>query len=534
MFTLLNPTALLALTGLLVPVTIHLWNRRLGREVAVGSLRWLAAGANRRLRNLKLEQLWLLLLRAALVAVLAVAAAGPVWRQPLPASKGVVLLSPEALRLPALAALRPGIDSLRRRGYALRWLAQDFPRVPGTQWRVGGAADSVPVAGSAGFAWARVQQAAGVFPGQPLYVVTTAALHDFQGNHVPPSAVTWQLLPDTATSSWLQAATIWGKRGDSLRLMAGSSKATQTTFRTETIGYRNEDHEQFRVANLPALRLDTLVDGSRTFALVPARPGTGPTIPIDCGTPPQVIQIYASPIYARDAHYLEAALRAAAMGLLNPPLLRRVQTRPAHLAHWTFWLSEEPLPPGWEESGSQVWREAAGPGVADTARLATAVGTAVAVFRRGSSGPAPGSETLWADGQGRAILSRQALGRGALYQLHTRLDPTWSQLADDPELPARLLALLQPEATDDAAATLFRPRNPALEQRLSRLDQRALDPAQLTTAARLQPTAAPNSTGEQRTTDLRPWLVLMAGLLFLLERLLARHRETWAVTSITS
>jgi hypothetical protein len=63
LFTLLTPSALLALLGILVPVAIHLWNRRPGREVAVGSLRWLTAGANRRLRNLKPEQLWLLLLR---------------------------------------------------------------------------------------------------------------------------------------------------------------------------------------------------------------------------------------------------------------------------------------------------------------------------------------------------------------------------------------------------------------------------------------------------------------------------------------
>ena len=104
MFSLLNPTALLTLTGLLVPVAIHLWNRRPGREVAVGSLRWLAAGANRRLRNLKPEQLWLLLLRAALLAVLAVAVAEPVWRQRQPTSQGQVLLSPEV----------PGTQLLRR------------------------------------------------------------------------------------------------------------------------------------------------------------------------------------------------------------------------------------------------------------------------------------------------------------------------------------------------------------------------------------------------------------------------------------
>jgi hypothetical protein len=135
LFALLHPAALLALTGLLVPVAIHLWNRRPAREVAVGSLRWLAAGANRRLRNLKLEQLWLLLLRAALLAVLAVAVAGPVWRTARPISRGVVLLSAEAARLPTLAGIKLTIDSLRRKGYALRWLSAGFPRVPGAAWR---------------------------------------------------------------------------------------------------------------------------------------------------------------------------------------------------------------------------------------------------------------------------------------------------------------------------------------------------------------------------------------------------------------
>ncbi len=119
-----NLSALLALLALLVPLAIHLWNRRPGREVAVGSLRWLAAGANRRLRNLRLEQVGLLLLRAALLAVLALAVAGLAWRQPLPASRGQVLVSPALAGTGTLAAVRPTLDSLRRRGYGppvARW-----------------------------------------------------------------------------------------------------------------------------------------------------------------------------------------------------------------------------------------------------------------------------------------------------------------------------------------------------------------------------------------------------------------------------
>jgi hypothetical protein len=541
LFTLLNPAALLALAGLLVPVAIHLWNRRPGREVAVGSLRWLVAGANRRLRNLKLEQLWLLLLRAALLAVLAVAVAGPVWRTALPTSRGVVLLSAESAGLPALAGLKLTIDSLRRKGYALRWLAAGFPRVTGGAWQqmkagqAGTTADSVAALAatqpwSQEFAWARVQQARAIFPGQPLFVVTSAALRNFQGSHATlPGAVTWQALPDTIASSWLQAATIRGKRGDSLRLVVGRSTASQTTFRTETIVNHNALHEQFRVRGLPPLRLDTLAGGGRTFMLIPARPGSAPATPIACGAPPQVIEIYATPDYAADARYLEAALRAASTGLLNPPVLRRTAKRPDHPADWTFWLSDEPLPKNWsQKSGrrNRIWRQAIGAGEADTAQFATteAQGVPVTIFRRGRAMPSTG-QPVWVDSRGRAVLSRQTGAAGTLYQLHTRLNPTWSTLADDPQLPARLLQLLQPEPMDEAPATAT-----ALDEQLARYDQRQFDPSQLVTkpetALPHSGRASQNAPATFRKTDLRPWLVLLAGLLLLAERLLARRRET--------
>ena len=541
MFTLLHPAALLALLGLLVPVAIHLWNRRPGREVAVGSLRWLAAGANRRLRNLQLEQLWLLLLRAALLAVLAVAVAGPVWRTALPASRGVVLLSAEAAGLPALAGLKPIIDSLRRKGYALRWLAAGFPRVPGGAWRklstaqAGTTADFVAAAATARpqpqeFAWARVRQAAATFPGQPLVVVTSAALRNFGGSHAPlPPAVRWQALPDTATSAWLASA---AQAGDSLSLLVGRSRETQTTYRHEKIS-KPHSGQQLQVPGLPPLRLRLNPRGGTGFVLTTSSaPASEAGIGFEVA--PLDVAVYASPDYAADARYLEAALRAAGTALAIPPRVRRLRTRPTNLkADWTFWLSAEPLPQNWQEGarkdGQCLWREATGPGVADTAQFAaTEAGAAsVTVFRRGSSAVPGGSETVWADGRGRAILSRRGLGRGSAYQLHTRLNPAWSELADDPQLPARLLELLQPEPPDN--------RSPVPSQ-FARLeathDQRALAPAQLAfgpgAPAGLASAPGPKDPAPRslRTTDLRPWLVLLAGLLLLFERLLAARRES--------
>ncbi|UOE33558.1 BatA domain-containing protein [Hymenobacter monticola] len=525
---MLNPAALLALTGLLVPVAIHLWNRRPGREVAVGSLRWLAAGANRRLRHLKLEQLWLLLLRAALLGLLAVAVAGPVWRQPQPAGRGQVLLSPEVLTSPALLALRPRIDSLRRRGYGLRWLTAGFPKISGAVWRDGGAGlpDSARLlsagAPAAGFGWAWVQQAAEAFAGQPLYVLTPAALHSLQGPHpVLRPGIAWQALPGAATTTWLQEA---NEHGDSLRLLIGKSTEAQTVFFRQATPKPQRPDQELQVAGVAPLRWQPGRSGRPTLASTSpdAQPGSPTRV-----APPLTVAIHAAPAFALDARYLRAGIRAAAVGLASAPVVAFTTTPPAPNAQWLFWLSDEPLPRAWREAvrrGAQLWQEAAGPGVADDARLvpATPAEAPATLFRR-SSGAAPaGDEAVWVDGQGRAVLSRRRLGAGAIYQLHTRLHPAWSNLADNPALPARLLALLHPAPADALVSTID-------SQALATYDQRAIDPWQLLARSPGAAAANVNLTKTAPTnflvTDLRPWLVLAAGLLFALERLLARRRE---------
>ncbi|WP_375417835.1 BatA domain-containing protein [uncultured Hymenobacter sp.] len=566
MFTLLNPAALLALLGLLVPVAIHLWNRRPGREVAVGSLRWLAAGANRRLRNLKLEQLWLLLLRAALLAVLALAVAGPAWRQSLPPARGQVLLSPALIGNPALAALRPTIDSLRRRGYGLRWLAAGFPRLSGAAWRadsarlrdsarVLSAADSV----GAAWQWARVRQAGARFAGQPLYVLTPAALAGFRGTHAPLAAsITWQLVPAGAPSNWVHQATFWG---DSLRLLLGHSSEIQTTFQLKSVA-RPQPGAEVRVAGLPPLRLVAGAGGPQLAPLAPTpppaanatsttAPETTPLIPVR--TRPVRIILYATPAFAADARCLQAGLRAAAVGLPAPLDLRVVAAPPdtATAPDWLFWLSDAPLPAAWQAAvrgGTRVWQEAAAPGIADPARLVGAAGEAAVTMLRRSAPSVPAAGVpLWTDGRGRAVLARRELGQGAFYQLHTRLSPAWSELAESPDLPARLLTLLAPAPTDEAAPVALPPypaptTTQALTQKLAAYDQRALDPAQLYAAGAGRKRAArPVASGDAeatppafRLTDLRPWLVLVAGLLFALERWLAWRRTRPALSSVAA
>lgn len=515
MLTFTNPSVW-PLLGLLVPLAIHLWNRRPGREVAVGSLRWLAAGANRRLRNLRLEQLGLLLLRAVLLSVLAGAVAGPAWRQKLPAGRGQVLLSPELAGHGVLAAVRPRLDSLRRRGYAVRWLRQGWPLVTAAAWRadsLGEPAVDSAATSDAAFYWPRIRLAADTFAGQPLYVLTSARLAAMQGTHRPlPPGVTWQTLPLPTESTWLQAAT---STADSLHLVIGHSTERQTTFSRERVK-RPQTGQTVTVPGSPSL-LYTLRTNSLQPLATPADSGQAqPAVPVQ---PAGLrVWVYAPPALAAEARYLRAALRAASVGLPGPLLLTVSATPPAATTapDWLFWLPATPLPAAWRAQAAQglhVWQAPSGPGTPDTTLL-VAPGLAgempVTSWRRTTLATPSGTEILWADAQGRPMLTRQALGQGAVYQAATRLNSVWSTLADNPALPALLLDVLQPAP---AGAELAR---------LHAHDQRRLDLTQLPTPQRgAASTAIPPAF---RLLDLRPWLVLLAGLLLALERWLTARR----------
>lgn len=534
MLTLTNPTALLALLGLLVPLAIHLWNRRPGQEVAVGSLRWLAAGANRRLRNLRLEQVLLLLLRATLLAVLAVAVAGPAWRQALPPGRGQVLVSPALAGTGTLAAVRPAIDSLRRRGYQLRWLGQGLPLVSATAWRadsLGQRPDSLLAdnqAASSDFYWERIRQAADTFAGQPLYVLTPATLRGAAGTHPAlPLNLTWQTIPVPTESTWLQAAT---GTADSLRLLLGHSTERQTTFRVARVA-RPGVGQRLAGTGLPSLRYELAKNGQPQLQPLPLTPADSAQAAPAVLVHPAALRVwvYATPTYADDARYLRAALRAASVGLPGPLVLTVGPTlpSPANAPDWLFWLSGAPVPAAWQaqvRQGLHLWQAAAGAGTPDTTLLAApelAEAAPVAVWRRTKPAAAANAQSLWTAGRGGAVLTRQAVGQGAFYQLATRINPVWSALPDSPALPALLLGLLRPAPTGPDLA------------RLHTHDQRRLDPAQLPT----RPTGVVRAAGPPAPTafrllDLRPWLIIAAGLLLALERWLARRRAAIPLPSI--
>lgn len=66
----LNPTYFLALMGLAVPLAIHLWSKKEGRTIRIGSIQLLKQSDPKKSSSIKLNELWLLLLRLMVISIL--------------------------------------------------------------------------------------------------------------------------------------------------------------------------------------------------------------------------------------------------------------------------------------------------------------------------------------------------------------------------------------------------------------------------------------------------------------------------------
>ncbi|UPL49270.1 BatA domain-containing protein [Hymenobacter sublimis] len=510
----------LALLGLVVPLAIYLWNRRPGRVVQVGSVRWLEAAANRRLRNIRPEQLLLFLLRAGILGLLALALAGPAQRQPLPPLRGQVLLSAEATP-EQVATVRPVLDSLRRRGFELRRLGSHQPIGGPVAWATVGLGEAGTAPNSASSIstappttlplnlWSAAQQAADSLPNRPLVVVAPLTLASFAGTRPSlPAAVQWVPLPLPDSVTWPVAA--WRPHPDSLGLLLASGGETGIAFRRVR---RSWPATSGPITGLgPGVQVQFDAE-QQQFTTKNAR-NISQSLPF-LNRPPRLAVSYDA-AHASSARVLVAALRAAGSVLPLPPQLAVTTTAPAATdsLDWLFWLRDSPVPASWSArvgAGLRVWQEARGGGQAVASSFSPPGSAApIRLLRLDTTQALNSAANIWPLATGQPLLSLRAAGTGGWYHLRTRLDPTWSELADSPELPALFLPLLLPRTT--AASSFSDPRPMPLAY---------LQPGP---AAQRPTVSAPPLRAPER--DLAPWVVGAAGVLFGLERLLASRRPS--------
>lgn len=122
--TFLYPSYLWALLGLIVPLAIHLWSKKEGRTIKIGSIKLLCEADSKQSRSIKLNEYWLLLLRMLALALLVFILAEPGFMKKKTNSPLTFIIEPSLLENKVFATL---VDSLEDSKAEIKLLAVGFP-----------------------------------------------------------------------------------------------------------------------------------------------------------------------------------------------------------------------------------------------------------------------------------------------------------------------------------------------------------------------------------------------------------------------
>lgn len=505
MLQFLSPLALFALAALLIPLVIHLLSRKSGKRVKVGSIRFLSASESRRLKSLRLDEVPLLLLRCALLIVLALLLAQPQWLRfaQRSDSRGWGVIAPELLS-EMNPRLKEKIDSLSAAGYELRALAPNFPR-----WQ-----ESEEPATRANY-WSLARELAAETRGDmPIWIFTSGAARAYRGERPAlPKDFVWQSQYLAPIAHWLHAAKFMHE--DSVQFLVGRSTAQHTTF------------SRF-ITKPPALPAELPLEGFPPAAISRAANGRAlqlrlqhdtahdDSAALTITTSPQIITIYFDEEHAGDRRYVQAALESAIEFAADLWQVRSVPL-PGNGASFNrsaavFWLSESSPPEELEEhlaKGTLLLTDA---GAHKYHTVASAIVprdfalTHPPHLWRKTVAPARGLD-LWRDTHGATLLSAEPVGAGWRLRFQSRFHPQWNDLVLHPMFPEMLLRLIERRDFSSPIADAHEQR------RLTSLQQ------QPQTA-----NAAAHAPATPQAVSLHLPLWILAAILFAWERRLSERR----------
>ncbi|MFT6837806.1 MAG: hypothetical protein ACJAZR_001335 [Sediminicola sp.] len=122
--TFINPTYLWALFGILVPIVIHLWNRKKVLAIKVGSIKMLTESEPKSTSSILPNEWWLLLLRILMIIILVFILAGPIFKSKENKEPLTYIIEPELLHLKSMEQILDSFPSP-----AQRVLVKGFPKV---------------------------------------------------------------------------------------------------------------------------------------------------------------------------------------------------------------------------------------------------------------------------------------------------------------------------------------------------------------------------------------------------------------------
>ncbi len=508
-----TPFALFSLVALMIPVVIHLLHRHPGKPIKVGSIKFLQESQRHRFKSFKLHEVPLLLLRAALVAVLAMLLAQPFWTSSGDSSQrkafAGVLLSAAALPHEQNSPLRSEIDSLKNAGYELRLFAPGFPLL--TSYSAPRELNETEDY------WSLLRELDAILPDSSrLVIYASTQIKHFRGERPALRAnVVWRAIPASKPNQWIAEARWLGQ--DSLLIVAGFSDARQTFFAREVLQAVNRDR-LLTSKNLPPLswlRAANAGWDTLRFLQTDAAPGANSAL-IEPVKNAKRIAIIHDEERSDEARYVHAALAAVAEFEHLPirtNLLRPDQINEAINSELIFWLSEQTVSTTLLEqisNGTTLLRDAASKQFEAVAReiiISDDLAQPSPRLSRRVAAPNNGL-VLWRDDAGEALLTCERIGTGSFYHYASRFHPLWSELVQHAAFPQWMLQVLK------------NPKNELRRNDLSR-DQRALSLPQIMPRQK-QTIALSHADASAASLHLPFWIAAL--VLFALERMLAERR----------
>lgn len=513
MLQFITPLSLLTALTLLIPIAVHLWSRRRGKTIKVGSIRFMHASESRRFKSVRLHDIPLLLLRLALIALLLVMLSKPVWVRDVTESNrpGWILVGLDLLTRGLEAETVHHIDSLQALGNELHLLSTGFPQFT--------LDDPLPETHARDNHWSLLREAAQTIPqAGPLWVFTTNRLSLLRGERpTVQNLADWQVSGIPAENCWIEEARYVNE--DSLLVTVGVSHSTGTSF----------ERSVFKKPNSRTI----IPVGGTALEFIPAEKDAPAMIHLlhrdaldldnRADIAGQVDSLKMAVLYAptreEDARYLAVALQAIIeFRRLNVSFKVESITAGRNVPvvlDWLFWLSPQPVPGDVSQaiaSGMRVFRDAEGreyrevrswlrTGSRDRARM-------IALKRVvESSGE---GVALWKDGFGAPLLEFQRIGSGGYFDFHSRFHPQWNGLVLSDTFPEAMLRILQRELSETKMAS---PGDFS--------DQRMISSSQIMP---VKSTGQDDSSPHQTRPDLSLPVWLIAAALFVFERFISERK----------
>ncbi|AMM50683.1 hypothetical protein TH61_05125 [Rufibacter sp. DG15C] len=511
MLQFLHPVWLWAAAGVVVPIAIHLWNKKPPKTVQVGSIRWLQPSQSQKLSSIHLSQVWLLLLRCLMVLLLALLLAQPQWTRPITAQpENHVYLHPALLQKQYLSQITTTVDSLAGKGWQVHTLASGFPKLSLDQETSIASFQSDSTTADTTNAWARLRVLTRSFPSHAkAWIFTTNLVRHHRGAQPALRAgFTWVPVSAPQTEVWLQEAYCTQK--NQLRVKVGKSDDQAVIFTEHTVA-KPAYGQTISLPQLPAVKFTTHAQADS----LTLQGGAQNTISLQ-KLPLQVL-VQVDKARQADVRYLKAALQTAldyreqaySLTASSSP-----QPLPSAAPDWVFWLTDEPLASflaRFPEKRLKTLQDA--PTSARVQKRKSwlqipGVPLQVPLHQRTLAEKNLQAQILWQDGYGDPLLTQTHKANQTQYQFYSRFHPTWNTLVDSGHFPEALLRLLFPE--DTTWKTLY--------------DTRALPPE----VERPKPFSGSFQEIRPKTEevlDLKLWLVGVLALLLALERWLAGRRK---------